>query len=331
MNPRVKSSLTLLLKFSLVGLLFYFLSQKGLLSLSATRAAFQRWDLLLLAFVCFLTATLISIFRWQALLKAQGINLPFAMTLKLSFVGYFFNVALPGAVSGDVVKAVYVAKEAPGKRAFAFSSIIIDRLIGISALVMVASIAWGISLMSPAISGNASLWRAIELTVGSAGLAVFIFYGYLFLVPDRHDWIAKMLRGLEGKSPKFGSLTRIYEGLRNYSKHRGVVVGTLLISMCIHVLVTAGVICCANAIGETHIDYLSFYLVVPLGMIITAIPVLPAGIGTGHAAFLTLFKLLGSDRGVDVFNLYILSILIHAVLGGFVYLFSKSNYKVAQS
>ena len=43
--------------------------------------------------------------RWQLLLRAQGIKLSMGRTAQLTLIGNFFNIALPGAVSGDFVKA----------------------------------------------------------------------------------------------------------------------------------------------------------------------------------------------------------------------------------
>lgn len=319
------NALKLILKFLLVGGLFYFLSKKGLLSLEATKAAFARWDLMIPIFLSFTIANLIGITRWHVLLGAQKIHLPLVRTLQLGYVGGFFNIALPGAVSGDVVKAVYVAKEAPGKRAFAFSSILFDRVVGVSALVLVSAGGWLLTLINPVESENAALWSAVELTVGTAGAGALMFYVYLFLVDERRDLILKIFRGLEAKAGKLGSLTRIYEGIRNYAQHKGSVMLALVMSIAIHLIVVFAFRLCAEALGEAAIPTLAFYVVIPLGLLVTAVPVLPAGMGTGHAAFLALFHLLGSERGVALFNLYLVFVLIQGAIGGVVYLFFRSH------
>jgi uncharacterized membrane protein YbhN (UPF0104 family) len=76
----------------------------------------------------------------------------------------------------------------------------------------------------------------------------------------------------------------------------------------------------AYALGETQLTLLPVYVVVPIGLLITAIPVLPAGVGTGHAAFLYLFGLLGSQRGADIFSLYALGQILTGAIGGLIYL-----------
>ena len=47
---------------------------------------------------------IIAGFRWNTVLKGIGIGLPFWETVRLFYVGTFFNQALPGGTGGDVVR-----------------------------------------------------------------------------------------------------------------------------------------------------------------------------------------------------------------------------------
>jgi uncharacterized membrane protein YbhN (UPF0104 family) len=120
-------------------------------------------------------------------------------------------------------------------------------------------------------------------------------------------------------------VTQIYFGLRHYHNHRRTVLEVLALSVVIHLLV--GWVCWhyAAALGETNLSLLALYVVVPLGLLVTAVPIAPAGVGTGHAAFLFLFGLLGCQRGADVFTLYALSNILLGAIGGIVYLRFRSH------
>jgi uncharacterized protein (TIRG00374 family) len=133
------------LKLALVATLFYFLGQKGFISLEATQRAFEHWHSLLPAAICLFVTSLLGVIRWAILLRAQQIRVSLGRVFQLCFLGNFFNIALPGAVSGDVVKAIYVAQEVQGHRARAFSSILFDRFAGLMALVIVSVAALGVS------------------------------------------------------------------------------------------------------------------------------------------------------------------------------------------
>jgi uncharacterized protein (TIRG00374 family) len=261
--------------------------------------------------------------RWHLLLRANEIVIPFKRTLELSFIGSFFNIALPGAVSGDVIKAIYVSK-VPGKRAHALSSLLFDRVAGVSGLVMVSAGSWIISLIYPLESVSKDLWTAIELSVGTAGFGAISFYAYLFFVPEDRDIILRFLRSVQEGRSLVMSVTRIYEGVRNYGKRPITVLTSLVISICIHSMLIFAFYNFSLAFGES-LSPIAIGVVVPLGLLVTAVPVLPAGMGTGHAAFLALFHLLGSERGVDTFNLMVLYNLIQGAFGGIVYLTFKSH------
>jgi len=61
---------------------------------------------------------------------------------------------------------------------------------------------------------------------------------------------------------------------------------------------------------------------IPLGLIATAVPISPAGMGVGHAIFGTLFGYYGISGGASLFNLYWLCYFFVNLLGVVPYLAS---------
>ncbi len=311
------SRMKTVLKIAVVALLFYFLATKGLLSLSATKNAFARPERILSALAIVLASNLLAMVRWQWLLRAQGLGLRWSRIFELTFIGNFFNIALPGSVSGDVVKAFYVSKESRAETGRVFSTILFDRVAGLSGLVFISASALA---FSTSVIQDSPLFTGIKVTLIAGAVGIFCFYGFLFLVKESNDPVLLGLRKIELRFPKFGAFTRVYLGLRHYQGHGSAVAGALLLSAFMHILVSTGGILFARALGEGSIPASSVFVVVPLGFLVTAIPIMPAGVGTGHAAFSALFKLIGSERGADIFNLYILVQLISSGIGGLVYL-----------
>lgn len=308
-----------------VGLL-YFLSRKGFISLQATRAAFMHWPNIAFAFAMMGVNVLLGAVRWQWLLRAQNIRLNWIRTIELTFVGNFFNIALPGAVSGDFVKAFYIGKDIPGQRTRAFGSIFFDRLAGLSALALLAAIAMISGLHSFASDAvGAHMLATIRPFILFAGACVVVFYSYLFLVKENHDPVLALCRSAEKLHPKANAITRIYESVRHYHNHRKTVFFVIAISLAIHTLVGTTLLTFANALGETQLNPLAVFVIFPIGLLITAIPIAPAGVGTGHAAFLSLFNLIGSARGADLFTLYALTQIFYGAVGGIFYLRFRSQ------
>jgi len=55
------------------------------------------------------------------------------------------------------------------------------------------------------------------------------------------------------------------------------------------------------------VDVVSYLVLVPVGLMLTTVPITPASLGVGQVAFLALFQLAGSLQGANLFTLYMLS------------------------
>ncbi|MBC7385668.1 MAG: flippase-like domain-containing protein [Cryobacterium sp.] len=310
------------LKVLFVVLVFWWLAKKNLISVSAFMGGLKNWPQILVGVFCLLLSAFLAAFRWGILLRAQGIKIRNSRLLQLQFIGNFFNVALPGAVSGDFVKAFYIAHESPGNRGRAFGSILFDRLVGLTALVAVSVTALLLEMRhfigSPILAG-------VKAFVMTSGAAVVVFYAYLFLMHENADPVLQFLQAFERRNAKFGSLVRIYLGVRVYHSERRLVVRAFLVAFLIQSLSAYACLCFARALGEWQIPANGLLVVTPLGLLVTAVPVLPGGVGTGHAAFSFFYHLLGSDRGADIFSYFVLIQLCIGAVGGLVYLKFKKG------
>ena len=78
--------------------------------------------LFLLALLLQTAATALAALRWWWFLNANRLELGLAETLRLYWIGLFFNNLVPGATGGDLVRAAWVARRFPGNRLRAFLS-----------------------------------------------------------------------------------------------------------------------------------------------------------------------------------------------------------------
>ena len=65
----------------------------------------------------------------------------------------------------------------------------------------------------------------------------------------------------------------------------------------------------------TQINFLDIFSIVPIGMIITAIPISPGGLGVGHAAFEKLFQYFYVMNGANLFNIFWIIFIFNNLLG----------------
>lgn len=322
-----KERLKLVLKFLLVGFVFWFLFKKGLV----TAESFQQ--LLASPFTITVMVTLMTIntfigtMRWRGLLSAKVATLSFKRVLELNLIGGFFNVALPGAVSGDFVKAIHVSRDFPEKRPAVFGSMLLDRILGMSAMVFVASVS---AVISQFIDWGGSLPTLLLVSIECVGLGLFVFLIYMFLSHKR-DPLFNLIQFITKRHTRLEVIDKLYIGVMDYRSKPKAVLLAVSQSILIHILLILIVFSISEAVSISPISLMALAVIVPIGILATTIPVLPAGVGTGHAAFFALFQLVGSSQGAEIFSLIVLMHMIVGGIGGVIYLRSTAKDAIGTS
>lgn len=91
---------------------------------------------LLLAAALFTLSKLISSVRLNTFFRAVDIQLTERYNLRLYWLGMFYNLFLPGGIGGDGYKVYLLGKEFPGRRGVIFRALLLDRLSGMVALLV---------------------------------------------------------------------------------------------------------------------------------------------------------------------------------------------------
>ena len=128
-------------KLVLAAALLYWVCSKINWQDMRTRLATLNWWWFALGATFQWVVILIAIHRLQILLRAQGVLLGYLRTLKYVNIGLFFNVMLPGGAGGDVLKIYYVAREAPDRKPEIITAVLLDRCMGLVAVVTIAACA----------------------------------------------------------------------------------------------------------------------------------------------------------------------------------------------
>ncbi len=109
----------------------------------------QRWSSLIekfrlmnvwvfaMALGIFIICQILMGFRWWLLLKTQSVFIDFWASVRLSFLGLFYNNFMPSSVGGDLVRAGFVTKHT-SKRFEAVLSVFVDRIIGLLGTFVIA-------------------------------------------------------------------------------------------------------------------------------------------------------------------------------------------------
>ncbi len=238
----------------------------------------------------------LGVARWRALLEAQGIRASYGRAFRLTFVGFFWNNLMPGMTGGDVPKAVLIAKDSPGRRSEAVSTVIVDRVIGLAALA-------GLSAL--AILSNFSTFKEQGYVVfGVLGLCGLLFICFFSKRVRRRLHISDILNRL----PLNGILKKLdsaFQGYRNSPKTLLFAVG---ISVAAHICNITSVFVFGQDLG-IDVPLLTYFATVPIIFIASSIPLFPGGWGVREYAFIAVFTAVGTDAAYKS-NLVILSVII---------------------
>ena len=90
------------------------------------------------ALVAYAATQSVAVWRWKRLLRAQHVEVEATRLTESMWVSMFFNNFLPSNIGGDVVRIADTAPAA-GSKTLATTVILVDRALGLSALVIIAS------------------------------------------------------------------------------------------------------------------------------------------------------------------------------------------------
>ncbi len=252
----------------------------------------------------------LSSWKWQVILRAQGIHASGLRLFWLYMVGYFFNTVLPTNVGGDVVRA-YALGKSTGENAKAFASVFIERFTGLTALILVAVIAFFAALRS-----LWDFWLIIAMAVSVAGyLALLvIIFNERYLAWLAHRVPAGLLRKMILKLKKF------QEAILSIREHRGAIVFAMINSFVFYLAAVVNVWVSALAF-RCPFTFLDALIITPIIMVVMMLPISIGGIGLAEWAYFFTFDRLGFGGavGLSVALLMRIKALAVGLLGGVYY------------
>ncbi|GIW73011.1 MAG: hypothetical protein KatS3mg102_2553 [Planctomycetota bacterium] len=286
-----------ILKLALAGALLWWLLASGRLEPGQLRRVLASGSALGLAIAVIGAGLLVMALRWWLLLRAVEVRLGFGRTLALAMIGHFFNTFLPGGAGGDAARMLYVAREAaPRQKLEAATTVAIDRLLGLASLVLVFLLGCAAQLASGQEQVLARLLAPLEdwLVVLAAAAGALALAVAAALHPRVHG--SARLRGALGRLPGAGAGLRVMRTFLRTARSGRTVLLALLLSVAVHLAIVGCFLAFGRALGDT-LGIAQYATIVPLGLLINAIPGPPQGLGVGELAFETLFGLATGTAG----------------------------------
>jgi len=256
--------------------------------------------------------------RWMILLRAVGVGLARWRIACLFMIGLFFNAFMLGATGGDVVKMFYIYREVPDKRTSGLVSIVVDRVIGLMALIVIAiafvifKYSW---LTSHPDAARYVYGLILILAAAGGGLAFVSILAWLDLAQKLPEWM-----------PLRGKLIEVSDALRVYGRAPGALVWAFGLSIIGHFSMFVSFFLLARAFGAV-IALVPFFSIMPMISVYTSLPITLGGLGVREKLFEDLLGNLANvpaDIGVLIGSSGFVVLIIWALLGGVIYLFYRS-------
>ncbi|MCH2114352.1 MAG: flippase-like domain-containing protein [Pirellulales bacterium] len=270
----------------------------------------KHWVYLLATQTMVLSAFACSFVRWFLLVRGLQLDFRIQDAFRLGSLGFLLNQVTPGSVGGDLFKAVFIAKEQPGKRTEAVATVLIDRAIGLYAMLVIASLA-----MSFADYGGvpSATIRTIQFVVWIALAAGTV----ILLVVLSPLTTAPTTRRLVKYIPLADSTcTRLIDSLVVYRDRRGFILGAFFLALVTHSLLVTSFWCIGQGLPVGRLTFLQNTSIVPIALVTGAVPGMPGGLGVMEGALAYLYTTVDaaqSDGAIVAFTYRAMTYVVAAI------------------
>jgi uncharacterized membrane protein YbhN (UPF0104 family) len=265
-----------------IGLLWLLFSRVDVARLwSAARQASPAW--LAGALLLYFTMIIASAVRWDVLLRAQHVRLPFSFLTQSFLVATVFNNFLPSNIGGDVIRISDTAKPA-GSKTLATTVVLIDRGLGLLGLALMAATgATLMSRMSVGPVGPGMLWAGF-----GAGA---IIATPVLLMPETATRILQPLRVFHAEwvDERINKLTY---ALTRFKESPTALAICFVGAVAVQGLLVLFYVAVARSM-HIPIGFAELAVIVPVSFIVQMIPLSVNGFGVREATFGFYFTRLG--------------------------------------
>lgn len=315
----LKNTFTNLFKILVAILLIYWLINSGKLDFKLLQQLQDHKIAVGIAVLLSIFNFIIISYRWETILSSRSqVRLPVMGLLKITWIGQFFSSVLPGSVSGDLIKILYVQKfDKNFSKTFIFATILIDRVMGLSGLILLVGTS-SLIFQKKIIAGSPAMvpllnFNYVLMIIVIVSFIVFFFY---------HTFVRKILVGLTSFGPvkQLQKIILFWDDLVFIKKQMLRAIALSILVQFIGVVIFWSLI--HPFVGE-NMNFIQALAFIPIGLMTLALPVAPGGLGIGHAIFQKLFELSSISNGASLFNLYFVITMMVNILGVIPYLMTK--------
>lgn len=250
----------------------------------------------------YLSGLMLAYLRWYLLVRAIGLAFRYRDAVRLGLIGALFNFVIPGAIWGNAVRAAFLCRERPEEKPRAIASVLVDFLAGLCGLFLIAALVGtlGYDRLDP---------RVRRLVPLAWGLVALVLLG-----------LASAFRPRRSK-PGAGAGAAFRGRLRAVPLAVLMAVGT-------HTLNVLAFYSVSGALYGARVPGLAeHFLIVPLVLFTTAVPLPFGALGVSEQASAGLFGLMAYPGGAVAMLGFRLLQFAGAMFGAGVYMANASEVR----
>jgi uncharacterized protein (TIRG00374 family) len=300
-----------IIRIAIAVVLTAFIVWKANPALVAGTVARADWQWILAAVLLVFVDRALMAWRWIDLLciLTPGSRPPFSAVLRTFFVSTFVGSFLP-SIGGDAYRA-YRLSRFDVRLSESAASVLMDRVLGVLAIAVVGSLALGIGGTMNA--GASIVVPLVAAIVGCAAIAATVFSDGGAAFAQRTA--ARMPSQLARRAG--ASLT---DAMRRYAHHDRELIFVLAASVGVQMIRVIQAYCLGRALGIA-LPLSTYFLLVPIVLLVMLLPITVSGLGTSQLAFDYLFGQAGvpSAQAVALSVLFVALGVVGNLPGGLLY------------
>jgi uncharacterized protein (TIRG00374 family) len=251
-------------------------------------------------------------FKWNVLVRAIGIRITFFESLRVYFTSSFMGMFFPTSVGSDILRLFIVGVDKNRREAIA-ASIVVERFVAFMALVL-------LFIMMAACALFYFSFTRIGLIAGAAA-AIFIASALIFFVSLYHVPVSAFNRF----TGKIGNILRkVLISYQLYRERKMALAIFFGLSFVEHFFPIACNFLAALAL-HININTFAFFVIIPLVLVFTRLPISLDGIGIQEGLYWALFQQAGASPA-EAFSLALIvrALTMVALLpGGIMFIFHR--------
>jgi glycosyltransferase 2 family protein len=174
-------------QLGLTGLLFWLATRKVDWQQVRLVWAEAQWLWVVVAFVALNTGQLFSARRQQRMLRFARIGIPYRLSAWLFYQGMFYNLVLPGGISGDGYKGYYLNRQVKGRLKEVITALVLERGSGALALLGLCSLLVTLTSVTGAPDPTVALWVRLG-TYAAWAVVLLLPVAILAPIEDAGPW-----------------------------------------------------------------------------------------------------------------------------------------------